>query len=328
MGQKPDFWNNPQAAQQINQELKSLRDRLETYQSLTVRADDLLTLIEMGEEEGEESLGAEIAQELGDFKKAFETYEIESTLAGEYDAGNCFLSIHPGAGGTESCDWALMLMRMYSRYIEDKKWKMEVIDLQPGEEAGIKNFTGRVVGSYAYGLLKAEIGVHRLVRNSPFDANKRRHTSFASVFVLPELPDDIVVDIDEKDLRIDTYRSSGAGGQHVNVTDSAVRITHLPTGTVVCCQNERSQHKNRAMAMKVLNARLYELEREKHQDKIDQISGEKKDIAWGSQIRSYVFQPYQLVKDVRTKHETSNIQAVMDGELEDFINAYLRMQIR
>ncbi len=308
--------------------MKSLRDRLETYQSLTVRADDLITLIEMGDEEGDESLGAEIAQELGDFKKAFETFEIESTLAGEYDEGNCFLSIHPGAGGTESCDWASMLTRMYSRYIEDKKWKMEVIDLQPGEEAGLKNFTGHIVGPYAYGLLKAEIGVHRLVRISPFDANKRRHTSFASVFVLPELPDDIVVDIDEKDLRIDTYRSSGAGGQHVNVTDSAVRITHLPTGTVVCCQNERSQHKNRAMAMKILSARLYELEREKHQDKIDQISGEKKDIAWGSQIRSYVFQPYQLVKDVRTKHETSNIQAVMDGDIEDFINAYLRMQIR
>lgn len=308
--------------------MKNLRDRLETHEGLRRRVNDLLTLIEMADEEGDESLGAEIVQELDDFKKGFETYEIESTLAGEYDEGNCFLSIHPGAGGTESCDWASMLTRMYSRYIEDKKWKMEVIDLQPGEETGIKNFTGHVVGPYAYGLLKAEIGVHRLVRISPFDANKRRHTSFASVFVLPELPDDIVVDIDEKDLRIDTYRSSGAGGQHVNVTDSAVRITHLPTGTVVCCQNERSQHKNRAMGMKILSARLYELEREKHRDKIDQISGEKKDIAWGSQIRSYVFQPYQLVKDVRTKHETSNIQAVMDGELEDFINAYLRMQIR
>lgn len=328
MGQQPDFWNNPQTAQQVNQELKSLRDRLETYQGLCGRSEDLLTLIEMGDEERDESLGEEIVGELEDFKKAFETYEIESTLAGEYDAGNCFLSIHPGAGGTESCDWASMLTRMYSRYIDDKKWKMEVIDLQPGEEAGIRNFTGRVLGSYAYGLLKAEIGVHRLVRISPFDANKRRHTSFASVFVLPELPDDIEVDIEEKDLRIDTYRSSGAGGQHVNVTDSAVRITHLPTGIVVCCQNERSQHKNRAMAMKILGARLYELEREKHQDKIDQISGEKKDIAWGSQIRSYVFQPYQLVKDVRTKYETSNIQAVMDGDIEDFINAYLRMQIR
>jgi len=271
---------------------------------------------------------AELARELAALEEAVEAYEIDSTLSGEYDEGNCFLSIHPGAGGTESCDWALMLMRMYSRFIEDRQWTLEVIDLQPGDEAGIKNFTGLVKGPYAYGMLKAESGVHRLVRISPFDANKRRHTSFASVFVLPELPEDIEVDIDEKDLRIDTYRSSGAGGQHVNVTDSAVRITHLPTGTVVCCQNERSQHKNRATAMKILRARLFELERRKQREKVEQLSSGKKEIAWGSQIRSYVFQPYQLVKDLRTDYETSNVQAVMNGDLEGFIRAYLKTQVR
>jgi peptide chain release factor 2 len=253
---------------------------------------------------------------------------VAATLSGEYDQGNCFLTIHPGAGGTESCDWASMLMRMYTRFIEEQDWKHELIDLQPGEEAGIKSFTCRVLGEYAYGLLKAENGVHRLVRISPFDSNARRHTSFASVFALPELPEDVEVDIDEKELRIDTYRSSGAGGQHVNVTDSAVRITHLPSGIVVSCQNERSQHKNKATAMKILTARIFELEQRKHQDKIDKISGEKKEIAWGSQIRSYVFQPYQMVKDHRTNAETSNIQAVMDGDILKFINAYLKTMVK
>lgn len=328
ISQQPDFWNNSANAQQVTQELKALRNRVESHRKIQSRAEDLTTLIEMAMEESEEGMADEINQELASFEEAAESYEVQSTLSGEYDSGNCFLSIHPGAGGTESCDWASMLMRMYNRYIENQGWEMEVIDLQPGEEAGIKNFTGQVRGEYAYGLLKSEIGVHRLVRISPFDANKRRHTSFASVFVLPELPEDIEVEIDDKDLRIDTYRSSGAGGQHVNKTDSAVRITHLPTGIVVCCQNERSQHKNRATAFKVLRARLYELERQKHQDKLDKFSGEKKEIAWGSQIRSYVFQPYQLVKDHRTGHETGNLQSVMDGNIEGFINAYLKTLVR
>jgi len=323
-----DFWSNSQNAQAVTQELKNLRTRVTTHQDLHSRAEDLVTLIELAAEEGDTGLEEEITGELFALEEAVVTYETDSTLSGEYDAGNCFLSIHPGAGGTESCDWASMLMRMYGRFIENKKWKLDVVDLQPGDEAGVKSFTGQVQGEYAYGLLKAESGVHRLVRISPFDANKRRHTSFASVFVLPELPEDIEVDIDEKDLRIDTYRSSGAGGQHVNVTDSAVRITHLPTGIVVCCQNERSQHKNRATAMKILRARLYEFEQQKHREKIDKFSGDKKEIAWGSQIRSYVFQPYQMVKDLRTNHETSNIQAVMDGELDSFIRAYLKTQVQ
>ena len=312
----------------MTQELKALQNRVSGYRRFLSRAEDLAGLIELAAEEEDATLAEEIDQDLALLSSDFDSFEVGSTLSGEYDLGNCFLSIHPGAGGTESCDWASMLVRMYGRYVEDKQWKMEIIDLQPGDEAGIKSFTAQVQGEYAYGMLKAEIGVHRLVRISPFDANKRRHTSFASVFVLPELPEEIEVEIDEKDLRIDTYRSSGAGGQHVNVTDSAVRITHLPTGVVVCCQNERSQHKNRATAMKVLRARLFDLERRKHRDKIDEISGEKKDIAWGSQIRSYVFQPYQMVKDHRTGCETSNIQAVMDGALETFITAYLRTQVR
>ena len=312
----------------MTQELKALQNRVSGYRRFLSRAEDLAGLIELAAEEEDATLAEEIDQDLALLSSDFDSFEVGSTLSGEYDLGNCFLSIHPGAGGTESCDWASMLVRMYGRYVEDKQWKMEIIDLQPGDEAGIKSFTAQVQGEYAYGMLKAEIGVHRLVRISPFDANKRRHTSFASVFVLPELPEEIEVEIDEKDLRIDTYRSSGAGGQHVNVTDSAVRITHLPTGVVVCCQNERSQHKNRATAMKVLRARLFDLERRKHRDKIDEISGEKKEIAWGSQIRSYVFQPYQMVKDHRTSCETSNIQAVMDGALETFITAYLRTQVQ
>ena len=311
----------------MTQEMKLLRSSVNKQEELQTRAGDLVDLIEMSVDEEDSSIAADIDRELSSLQEAFEKYEVEATLSGEYDAGNCFLSIHPGAGGTESCDWASMLMRMYTRYAELRGWDVDVIDLQPGDEAGIKSFTALVKGEYVFGYLRAEMGVHRLVRISPFDSNKRRHTSFASVFALPELPEDIDVEIDEKDLRIDTYRSSGAGGQHVNVTDSAVRITHLPSGIVVCCQNERSQHKNRATAMKILKARLFELEQQKHRDKVDEISGEKKDIAWGSQIRSYVFQPYQMVKDHRTNHETSNIQSVMDGGIDEFINAFLKTQI-
>jgi peptide chain release factor 2 len=244
-------------------------------------------------------------------------------LGGEHDRKNAIVTIHPGAGGTESQDWAEMLLRMYMRWIERRGFKREIIDLQPGDEAGIKSVTFTVNGDYAYGMLLAEAGVHRLVRISPFDQAARRHTSFASVFVWPELPEDVEIDVEEKDLRIDTYRSSGAGGQHVNVTDSAVRITHLPTGIVVSCQNERSQHKNRAQAMKVLRSRLFDLKMKEQQAKLEQLGGEKKDIAFGSQIRSYVLHPYQMIKDHRTKQEIGDINRVLDGDIDPFIKTYL-----
>jgi peptide chain release factor 2 len=244
-------------------------------------------------------------------------------LSGELDAKNAIITIHPGAGGTESQDWAEMLFRMYLRWTERRGFGREVIDLQPGDEAGIKSATVTVTGDYAYGLLLAEAGVHRLVRISPFDQAARRHTSFASLYVWPELPEDVEIEIEDKDLRVDTYRSSGAGGQHVNVTDSAVRLTHLPTGIVVSCQNERSQHKNRASAMKVLKARLYDLKMKEQQKRLDDLGGEKKDIAFGSQIRSYVLHPYQMVKDHRTKHQVGDVDRVLDGDLDEFIKAYL-----
>ena len=247
-------------------------------------------------------------------------------LSGEHDRLNAIVSIHPGAGGTEAQDWADILMRMYLRWVELKGFKAEVVDFLPGDEAGVKSVTFTVTGEYAYGYLKAEVGVHRLVRISPFDSNKRRHTSFASVFVYPEIDDNIVVDINEADLKVDTYRSSGAGGQHVNKTDSAVRLTHMPTGIVVACQNERSQHKNRATAMKLLRARIYELKLEEQEAKMQEFSKDKRDIAWGSQIRSYVMQPYRLIKDHRTGFETGNIDPVLDGALDGFIEAYLQMR--
>jgi peptide chain release factor 2 len=271
--------------------------------------------------------GEPVAGEIDEGLKAFaadvEAGEVRTLLSGELDNRNAIVTIHPGAGGTESQDWAEMLMRMYVRWSERRGFKREVMDLQPGDEAGIKSVTFSVQGEYAYGLLSAEAGVHRLVRISPYDQAARRHTSFASMYVWPELEEDLEVEIEEKDLRIDTYRSSGAGGQHVNVTDSAVRLTHIPTGIVVSCQNERSQHKNRASAMRVLKARLYDLKMKEQQAKLDQLGGEKKDIAFGSQIRSYVLHPYQLVKDHRTKHENGNVTKVLDGDLDDFIKAYL-----
>jgi peptide chain release factor 2 len=270
-----------------------------------------------------EDVHADLERGLEAFGRDVQTAEIRTTLSGELDAKNAIVTIHPGAGGTESQDWAEMLLRMYLRWTERRGFKREVMDLQPGDEAGIKSATVLVSGEYAYGLFVAEAGVHRLVRISPFDQAARRHTSFASVYVWPELPEDIDIEIEDKDLRIDTFRSSGAGGQHVNVTDSAVRLTHLPTGIVVSCQNERSQHKNRASAMKVLKARLYDLKLKEQQAKLDQIGGEKKDIAFGSQIRSYVLHPYQMVKDHRTKYQVGDVNRVLDGDLDEFIKAYL-----
>lgn len=285
---------------------------------------DLAELAELLEEQQDEATEKEIAQNTDALLKRVDELELRALLSDELDPLNCYLHIHAGAGGTESCDWASMLVRMYQHWCERSGFVMEELDFTPGDEAGVKSATFLVKGDYAFGYLKSEIGVHRLVRISPFDANARRHTSFASVFATPEIDDSIEIDIREEDLRIDYYRSSGAGGQHVNKTSSAVRITHLPTKTVVACQNERSQHKNKGVAMKILKGRLYQLEVEKQREEQAVREGEKSEIGWGNQIRSYVFQPYQMVKDLRTGQETGNIQAVMDGELDPFIEALLR----
>ena len=321
----PDFWDHKEEAQETVAALSAVKNVIEPYEKVRKEVGDLDELIEMAAED--EDMLSEVSGMISELEKELEQLELVSFLSGELDHNNAYFSIHAGAGGTESCDWASMLMRMYRRYFERCGWKDEIIDLQPGEEAGIKSVTLKVTGEFAYGYMKAERGVHRLVRISPFDSNARRHTSFSSVDLIPELGEDINVEIEEKDLRIDTYRSSGAGGQHVNTTDSAVRITHLPTGTVVCCQNERSQHKNRATAMSMLKARLYELELEKRRSTEDAIRGVKTDNGWGNQIRSYVLQPYQMVKDLRTEVETSNTAAVLDGDIQAFIEAYLK-QVR
>jgi peptide chain release factor 2 len=301
------------------------RRRLEEDRALAVairkQSDDLGVLADWAKQG--EDVASDFARALESFSRDVQAAEIRTTLGGELDRKNAIVTIHPGAGGTESQDWAEMLMRMYLRWTERRGFGRDVIDLQPGDEAGIKSVTMTVTGDYAYGLFVAEAGVHRLVRISPYDQAARRHTSFASVYVWPELTDDIEVEIEDKDLRIDTFRSSGAGGQHVNVTDSAVRITHLPTGIVVSCQNERSQHKNRASAMKVLKARLYDLRLKEQQAKLEQLGGEKKDIAFGSQIRSYVLHPYQMVKDHRTKFQVGDVNRILDGDLDEFVKAYL-----
>jgi peptide chain release factor 2 len=289
--------------------------------SLARRVDDLQVLIEWAQ--GGEDVVGDLQKALDGLEAEIEAGEIKKMLSGEHDAANAIVTIHPGAGGTESQDWAEMLLRMYLKWAERRGLKRTILDYQPGEEAGLKSVTMTLTGEYAFGLMSAEAGVHRLVRISPFDQAARRHTSFASVYVWPEMDEDIEIDIPEKELRIDTYRSSGAGGQHVNVTDSAVRITHLPTGIVVSCQNERSQHKNRDVAMKVLKARLYDLKVKEQQSKLESIGGVKKDIAFGSQIRSYVLQPYQLVKDHRTKYEEGQVYKVLDGDVEPFIKTYL-----
>jgi peptide chain release factor 2 len=289
--------------------------------SLKRRADDLAVLMEWSA--AGEDVTADLARGLDEFQREVEAAETKKMLGGEHDRANAIVTIHPGAGGTESQDWAEMLLRMYLKWSERRGLKRDVIDYQPGDEAGIKSATVLLVGDFAYGMMLAEAGVHRLVRISPFDQAARRHTSFASVFVWPELADDVDVEIEDKDLRVDTYRSSGAGGQHVNVTDSAVRITHLPTGIVVSCQNERSQHKNRASAMKVLRSRLYDMKLKEQQARLEQLGGEKRDIAFGSQIRSYVLQPYQMIKDHRTKMQVGDVNRVLDGDLDEFIKAYL-----
>jgi len=317
----PDFWKDQGTAQKTLQR----RRRLEQDHALAIQlrrqSDDLAVLVDWARQ-GEPVI-EDAERGLEALTRDLQAAEIRTLLAGELDAKNAIVAIHPGAGGTESQDWAEMLMRQYLRWIERRGFKREIMDLQPGDEAGIKSATMTVVGDYAYGLLTAEAGVHRLVRISPFDQAARRHTSFASLYVWPELGDDIEIEIEDKDLRIDTFRSSGAGGQHVNVTDSAVRLTHIPTGIVVSCQNERSQHKNRASAMKVLKARLYDLKLKEQQAKLQQIGGEKKDIAFGSQIRSYVLHPYQMVKDHRTKFQVGDVNRVLDGDIDEFIQSFL-----
>jgi peptide chain release factor 2 len=317
----PDFWNNQAEAQKTLQRRRRVEEDVELVTALGKRTEDLGVLMEWAGQ-GEDVV-AELAIGLDELARLVDGGEIKKMLGGEHDRKNAIFAIHPGAGGTESQDWAEMLLRMYLRWFERRGFKRDIIDYQPGDEAGLKSVTLTVTGEYAYGLLSAEAGVHRLVRISPFDQAARRHTSFASVFVWPELSDDIDVAIEDKDIRIDTYRSSGAGGQHVNVTDSAVRITHMPSGIVVSCQNERSQHRNRDSAMKVLRARLYDMRLKEQQAKLDQIGGVKKDIAFGSQIRSYVLHPYQLIKDHRTKFEVGDVSRVLDGDLDGFIKAYL-----
>jgi len=304
-------------------DLKRKQSRLQPWEKLVEQIDELAELHQLASEEGDADMEAEIRSALEQQQKTFEKLQVQELLSDELDSSSVFLTIHSGAGGTEACDWVSMLLRMYTRWIEAHGYKSSMLDLQEAE-GGIKSVTLEVDGDYVFGYLKGETGVHRLVRISPFDSSGRRHTSFASVYASPIIDDEIDVDIKPDDIRVDTYRSSGAGGQHVNKTDSAVRITHLDSGIVVQCQNERSQHKNRATAMKVLKSRLYEYLREKQEAEQAKTAAEKKDIAWGSQIRSYVFQPYTMVKDHRTKHETGNVQAVMDGDLDPFIEEYLR----
>ncbi|MCI9321675.1 MAG: peptide chain release factor 2 [Lachnospiraceae bacterium] len=320
----PGFWDDPDRSNKLMKELKNMKDTVEDFRKLETQYDDILTLIEMGYEEEDASLIPEIRSELDEFTGELDGLRIGILLSGEYDKNNAILKLNAGAGGTESCDWCSMLYRMYTRWAERKGFSLEVLDYLDGDEAGIKSVTFQVNGINAYGYLKSEKGVHRLVRISPFNAQGKRQTSFVSLDVMPDIEEDLDVEIDEKDLRIDTYRSSGAGGQHINKTSSAIRITHIPTGTVVQCQNERSQFQNKDKAMQMLKAKLYLLKQEANVEKLSDIRGEVKDIAWGNQIRSYVLQPYKLVKDLRTEVESGNADAVLDGALDPFINGYLK----
>lgn len=320
----PGFWDVPEISNKKMKELKDLKDAVESIEGLERQYEDIETLIEMGNEEEDEGLAADIRTELDDFIRIFEDIRVGTLLSGEYDNDNAILKLNAGAGGTESCDWCAMLYRMYTRWAERKGFTVEVLDYLDGDEAGIKSVTFQVNGTNAYGYLKSEKGVHRLVRISPFNAQGKRQTSFVSLDVMPDIEEDVDVDINEDDLRIDTYRSSGAGGQHINKTSSAIRITHIPTGIVVQCQNERSQFQNKDKAMQMLKARLYLLKKEANAEKLSDIRGEVKEIGWGNQIRSYVMQPYTMVKDHRTNAETGNVDAVMDGALDPFINAYLK----
>ena len=320
---EPDFWNDSAAAEKVMSELKGLRQRYEPWKSLNAAVEDLETLYELATEAGDEGESAGIESGLKDICARYEKQNLFEMMSGELDGSGCFLTVHSGAGGTEACDWAQMLYRMYLRWAERRGFSIEELDRLEAE-GGVKSATCKIEGDYAFGYLKGETGVHRLVRISPFDSNSRRHTSFASVYLFPIIDDSIEVEIRPEDLRVDTYRAGGAGGQHVNKTDSAVRFTHLPTGIVVACQNERSQIKNRAVAMSMLKARLYEHYRQEREKENEKFHQEKKDISWGNQIRSYVFQPYTMVKDYRTKTEMGNIQAVMDGDIDLFIEDFLR----
>ena len=320
----PDFWLDAEKAQKLSKESKSLKDDVETYHQLHSQYEDIMTLIEMGNEEDDAELAAEAKDEFEQFVTTLDNIRIKTLLSGEYDQNNAILKLNAGAGGTESCDWASMLYRMYTRWAEKKGYDVEVLDYLDGDEAGIKSVTFQINGLNAYGYLKSEKGVHRLVRISPFNAQGKRQTSFVSLDVMPEIEEDIDLDINDDDLRIDTYRSSGAGGQHINKTSSAIRITHLPTGIVVQCQNERSQFQNKDKAMQMLKAKLLMLQKEANAEKLSDIRGEVKDIGWGNQIRSYVLQPYNMVKDLRTDVKTSNTGAVLDGAIDIFINGYLK----
>lgn len=322
--EEPDFWNDAAASQEAMKELKLLKDAVDGYKRLESQFEDIEVLIEMGYEENDESIALEVQEMLETFVKEFEELRIGTLLSNEYDKDNAILTLHAGAGGTEACDWVSMLYRMYTRWAEKKGFTLEMLDYLDGDEAGIKSVTVQINGVNAFGYLKSERGIHRLVRISPFNANGKRQTSFASCDVMPDIEEDLDIDIRDDDLRIDTYRSSGAGGQHVNKTSSAIRITHLPTGIVVQCQNERSQLQNKDKAMKMLKAKLYLLKQQENAEKVSDIRGEVKDIGWGNQIRSYVMQPYTMVKDHRTNEESSNVLGILDGNIDSYIGAYLR----
>ena len=319
----PDFWNDQKTATKVQKEEGRLQGTVEYYEDLFSNWEEADTLLELAVEENDTASLKEASSLIDDLEDRLATLELQCMFAGEHDANDAMVTIHAGAGGTEAQDWVSILLRMYLRWAEQKDFKTDILDQLPGDEAGVKSVTFMVKGQYAYGYLRSEMGIHRLVRISPFDASGRRHTSFASVFIFPDLDDDIEIDINEKDLRIDTYRASGAGGQHVNKTSSAVRITHLPSGIVTQCQNERSQHRNKDIAMKMLKAQLYDMEKKKQEVEQKELQGEKKEIGWGSQIRSYVLQPYRLIKDHRTGTEVGNVDSVLDGTLDPFITSYL-----